>query len=43
MAMLLKLLIPIALATAVIVSAATAPTHRAHVKPEPQRSLSSNR
>jgi hypothetical protein len=39
-ASLVKLLIPLALATAVLISAATARTHQTHVKPQPQRSLS---
>jgi hypothetical protein len=40
---LIKLLIPLALATVVLFSAATAAHHREHAKPEPQRSLQLNR
>jgi len=40
---LVKLLIPLALVTVVLFSAATATQHRTHVKPGPQRSLQLSR
>jgi hypothetical protein len=40
---LLKLLIPLALATVVLFSAATAAQHRTHVKSGPQRALQLSR
>jgi hypothetical protein len=43
MSTLMKLLIPLALATAVLFSAATATQHPTHAKPGPQRSLQISR
>jgi hypothetical protein len=40
---LMKLLIPLALATAVVVSAMTVGERRTHAKPSPTRSLQSHR
>ena len=41
--LLVKLLIPLALAAAVVIAAITVPEPKTHVKPAPSRSLQSHR